>query len=441
MAASHRFRLAVLGLDGLPLSLARDLHARGHLPNLGTLLHQPGCRAVKAELPELSPVNWTSMYTGLAPADHGVFGFTRIHPDRYTLHLTDFSQVTVPTLFDVLGTRGLTVKSVNLPNTWPARPIRGMMISGFPAPDWHRSVTPPPLAGILAARGYVLEADTVRGATDYEFLLSELHRTLKGRRAALDLLWPDLAWDLFIFVLTETDRLGHFLFPAMADPAHPMAEPILDLLQVWDNAVGSFLERFADLPDPKRLIVLADHGFTTLITEVDLNAWLRDRGLLAMPVQSGEWSAETMNSRTRAFALDPGRIYIHSAERFGRGALNRTDASRLAHDLAADLMDLTYEGRPVLDRILLRGRDIRGRFEAQAPDLICVPRPGFDLKGKFDRQEIFDRFGRTGVHTETDSFFYDSRGSQPERVSGIGREILSAFGASPEAASSLIFSR
>jgi len=80
-AAAPRRRMAVLGLDGLPLSLARELGAA--LPNIGRLAQ--GAVSVRAELPELSPVNWTSFYTGEGPETHGIYGFSRMDPASYRL--------------------------------------------------------------------------------------------------------------------------------------------------------------------------------------------------------------------------------------------------------------------------------------------------------------------------------------------------------------------
>ena len=53
--------LVFLGLDGLPWSLARELSVQGLLPNLTRVMDTSG--PIRAELPELSPVNWTSLFT------------------------------------------------------------------------------------------------------------------------------------------------------------------------------------------------------------------------------------------------------------------------------------------------------------------------------------------------------------------------------------------
>jgi predicted AlkP superfamily phosphohydrolase/phosphomutase len=427
-ASMHASRLVFLGLDGLPWSLARNLCAQGLLPNLATMAGSSGCRAISAELPELSPVNWTSLFTAAPPGQHGIFGFTRLDPKSYELEFTDFTHVHGPTIFERLADRGLFCKVLNMPNLAPVRPMRAMLVAGFPAQELRGSVHPAALEGILADHGYTVEADTVRGATDPAFLLEDLHRSLACREKALDLMWPDLAWDLFFFVLTDTDRLGHFLFPALVEPHHPWRSEALRFMIAWDGLIGKFLSRYNDLPDPKRLLVMADHGFTTLTQEVDLNVWLREAGLLRLSRQpANEWDAGAMSPATKAFALDPGRIYLHTERRFARGGLSDGEAQRLAAELAGPLSRLTWQGRAVI-RHVFHGRNLyRGAQAGLAPDLVLVPQPGFDLKGKFGRTAMFGHFGRQGMHTADDVFFYDSMGSSARTPTEVGQTILDHF--------------
>ena len=428
----HASRLVFLGLDGLPWSLAKSLCAQGLLPNLSSIVDDHGCRAIRAELPELSPVNWTSLFTATPPGEHGVYGFTRLDPHSYELQFTDFTHVHGSTIFEELADKGLFCKVVNMPNLAPVRPMRAMLVAGFPAQDLHGSVHPPALAGILADHGYTVEADTVRGALDPAFLLEDLHRSLACREKVLDLLWPDLAWDLFFFVLTETDRLGHFLFPALVEPFHPWRSEALRFMSAWDRLIGKFLSRYHSLPGPKRLLVMADHGFTTLVQEVDLNAWLRDQGLLHLSrPPASEWDAGALGPGTRAFALDPGRIYLHTRERFARGCLSGDEADRLGAELASALTRLTWQGRAVI-RHAYRGRSLYHGTQAHlAPDLVLVPQPGFDLKGKFGRREMFGHFGRQGMHTADDVFFYDSMATSPGTPTEVGQTILQHYGIFP----------
>lgn len=420
--------MVVLGLDGLPYSLARKLGEQGTCPNIHSLLQSGNARPMHAELPELSPVNWTSFYTAAGPEEHGIFGFTRLDPETYTTGIADFSQVRTETIFDRLGKKGLYSKVVNLPNTYPARPINGILVSGFVAPELERAVYPPPLVNILRGKGYRLEADTVSGSRDHEFLLREISSTLDSRLMALDLLWPDLSWDLFVLVLTETDRLFHFLYPALEEETHPLNRDCLEFMKKWDRAVGEVLKRYRSLPEPKRLIVLADHGFTGLKQEADLNTWLKTEGFLNFESRpENELDARSMSPETKAFCLDPGRIFIHDCARFARGRVQSADRQEIAREIKTGLYELTWKGERVISEIYPGSELYPGAQGPHVPDLVCVPAPGFELKGKFDRREIFGLFKRSGCHTDKDAFFFDSQGMRAARTRDAGQAVMDFF--------------
>lgn len=420
----ERDRFVVIGLDGLPLELARELGAT--LPNINRIAAT--ATTVQAELPELSPVNWTSFFTGTGPEEHGVFGFARIDPETYESGVSNFTHVAVPTIFDRLGAAGRISRVINLPNTYPARSLRGMIVSGFVAESFEHAVQPPFLKKKLASIGYSLEADTSKGARDPHFLLSELRSTLQSRLAALEIMWPDLAWDLFVLVFTETDRLFHFFLPAITDTKHPFHEEFMTFLRLWDAAVGEVLQRFDALPDPKRLMVLADHGFTELKTEVDINSWLRQEGLLHQTsIPENEWDSTTIAGETQAFALDPGRIYLHTRDRFSRASLSREQARPIRERIINGLETLTLAGERVIEKVLTVEELYPGPRQDSTPDLVCQPCPGFDLKAKFNRNAVFGHHGRFGTHTVNGAIFYDSNGARPQRMRDTGRLILDHF--------------
>jgi predicted AlkP superfamily phosphohydrolase/phosphomutase len=126
--------------------------------------------------------------------------------------------------------------------------------------------------------------------------------------------------------------------------------------------------------------------------------------------------------------LDPGRIYIHSRDRFARGPLAPAQAAALREELAEGLAGLAYEGEPVMERVFRREELYHGPFAHLGPDLVCLARPGFDLKAKFDRSGVFGRFHRHGCHAAHGVLYYDSQGTRPARVRDIGQEVLNFFG-------------
>ncbi|MCL1985075.1 MAG: alkaline phosphatase family protein [Betaproteobacteria bacterium] len=417
--------LMVLGLDGLPLDLAQRFAADGLCPHLARLT--PAARTILAELPELSPVNWSSFFTAKGPEEHGVFGFTRINAHSYELRITDFSQVRIPTLWDRLGEAGYRSRVVNLPNTYPARPLRGMMVSGFVARELHKALYPPFLNGVL--RDYILESDTSRGASDPAYLLTGLRRSLNSRRKAFELLWQDQNWQLFILVLTETDRLFHFLWHAATDHTHPLYADCAAFLREWDACIG-YVAEVADCLDA-RLLILADHGFNALTMECDLNSWLREQGWLIQslpPEKSPELDGLCIHPQSAAFALDPGRIYLHTRRRFAKGRLSDGEAARLLPRLRGQLLNLRWMDAPVFSAVFSAEELYKGPMLPFAPDLVCVPNAGFDLKAKFNRPGIFGYFGRSGTHTQDGGIFYDSEGAAPARLRDAGRLVLEHFG-------------
>ncbi len=379
-------------------------------------------------MPELSPTNWASFATAAGPGRHGVFGFVGIDPATYALAPVDASAIAAPTLMDRLSKAGLVSKIINLPCAAPVSPLNGAIIAGFPETDLSRAVYPPELAQNLKLAGYRLEADTARGASDFDALARGLRATLAARRAALEMLWASGDFDFFMLVLTETDRLFHFFFPAVAHAEHSLHGPVLDLLMDWDKAIGLVLDRFEALPGPKRLIALADHGFAELVTEVDLNAWLVGRGLLRIaPGAQNEWDARILPHQSAAFALDPGRVYINIKERFARGVFHEHVADKLRRELRDELSALTFEGQPVMEAVYLAGELYDGPMLRKAPDLVCLARPGMSLTGKFDRAEVFSRHGRFGCHCAHGAIYCDTAGARPARLRDAGAEVARYF--------------
>ncbi len=427
MATISYPKLVVLGLDGLSLSQAKFVCDNFDLQNLATLLRSPYCREIKAEIPALSPVNWTSLYTASGPETHGIFGFTEIDPRTYEVNIVTSSMVKKDWIFEELSKGGIMSKIINLPNTYPAKPLKGILISGFVSPRIERAVYPTPFIHILKEINYILEADTTKGAGDPEYLFKGLGLSLQSRKRALELLWKDLAWDLFILVLTETDRLNHFFYHAIFDKKNPYHSLCREFFIEWDRAIGELLERFYSLPNPKRLIVVADHGFCPLIQEVDINAYLIHHGLLKFThPPKHELDGTIIEEGSKAFSLDGGRIYIHDS-RFSRGKVSNFEKKIIIQDLIEALTKLTFRNSQVFSRVI-EGSEFYGNNSLKnMPDIICIPSRGFDPKAKFDRKEIFGTYGRSGCHTEEDVFYYDQENSPVNTLRDVGREILKFF--------------
>lgn len=382
------------------------------MPQLAGIVSQGHLRRMKVSLPEISMVSWTSFMTGTGPGEHGIYGFTDLQPNSYRLRFPSFRDVKVPTFWDALGEEGKRCIVLNQPATYPARRINGVLVSGFVAIEFEKAVFPPVYADRLRKVGYQLDIDTQAARKNPDLLFQQLGETLAGRRLALDLLWDDVDWDYFQVVITGTDRLFHYQWEALDDNLNPNHERFLDYFRKVDRFIGRLYERFkksCQRENPEEgFFLLSDHGFTGIIQEVYLNAWLQENGYLSY-VSDAPQSLEDLGEGSRAFALDPGRIYINRRGKFPLGCVEADEVPSLKSELASRLQTLSYDGEAVVAAVHDAEEIYEGPETEKRPDLVVLSRYGFDLKGSPKQRGIFRRTDLQGMHTWDDAFFWSAR--------------------------------
>ncbi len=423
----NKKHVCVIGLDGVPYPLLQDLSQKGVMPQFSELITAGHLHRMKASLPEISSVSWTDFMTGTNPGTHGIFGFTDLKPGSYDLRFPNFRDVQVETFWDRLGKLNKKSVVINQPSTYPARRINGVLISGFVAIEMSKAVFPITLKAPLESLGYEIDIDTFKARGDHEFLWRELDRTLSGREKAWQMLWKE-DWDFFEIVITGTDRLQHFLWDAYADPGHPGHKKFLDYYHAVDGLVGRIVQEFEQLTgSTDGLYLLSDHGFTGIIQEVYLNAWLEQNGYLQFSTPEPNSLGDIADSST-AFAMDPNRIYLHTADRFPRGKISVSQKFEIKQELSSRLMDLRYQGQPVVQEIFDTEKIYSGPLVSSGPDLIVLGRPGFDMKGSVKKKETFGRTNLQGMHTYEDAFFWSTKEQGTDlRISDLANILMRHF--------------
>lgn len=410
-------RVMVVGIDGLPYSLVQKLTADGVFPFLAELVRGGHLTQMTVSLPEISAVSWPTFMTGKNPGEHGIFGFTDLKPNSYQMVFPSFSDLKTPTLWDRLGELGKRSVVINQPGTYPARKIPGVLISGFVAVDLMKAVQPLKYLGPLRRLNYEVDVDTQRCRRDHDWLFVDLDRTLSARTRAVELLAAEEDWDYFQVVVTGTDRLQHYLWDAVRDPAHPRHSQAMAYYRQVDRWIKEMWERFHRSTELSRegegFYLLSDHGFTAIRQEVYLNAWLKEQGWLAWD-QPEPGSLEDLSDSSRAFALDPGRIYLHRRGRFPRGRVEQGEAPELLAELKSQLLSLTHEGQPVLRRVFAPEEIYSGPQTPNGPDLVLLSHWGYDLKGSIKAHAVFGRTDLSGMHTWDDAFFWSAQKPKAE---------------------------
>ncbi len=145
--------------------------------------------------------------------------------------------------------------------------------------------------------------------------------------------------------------------------------------------------------------------------------WLPESDALASrfgreppPIDPARQERRVRKANTTAFALDPGRIYLHREGRYPRGRVDRVRAEKLLTQIADVFLALEVDGRKVI-RAAHRKEDIyAGPFLSEAPDLVLVAAEGFNLRGRAPADVLAEKSFFTGKHTP-DTAFLLVRGS------------------------------
>jgi predicted AlkP superfamily phosphohydrolase/phosphomutase len=432
-------RLMVIGLDGVSRTLLLNLMAQGVMPRLARWLNGREVWKLSSTIPPLSSVAWSTIFTGVNPGVHGIFGFHDLYTHSYRSYFTTYDHIRAPSLWDHLGWKGLRSVVINVPQTYPAREIKGVMVSGFVAPDLRKATFPPRVYPYLKGTGYRTEPKTDEASHHPECLVEDCLCTFKKRAQVIFHFLENEPWDFFMVVITETDRLHHFLWHALENPAHSCHSRILRFYGEVDRFLGSIFDRCTS---DTAVMLISDHGAARLKKEFYLNRWLFEKGYLTYK-SSDPRGPEDMHPKSRAFALDPSRIYIHQSSRFPRGCVaSGHDYEDLREEIRGGLLALRdpETDLPVIEKVHRKEEIYHGPYMDRAPDLIVSAFPGYDPKGAFYTSFLFGHNGRTGMHTIDDAFFIpgsDHPGSIPHTLEDIAPLLWSHYEERP----SVIFNR
>ncbi len=412
----------ILGIDGVPYSLLSTYLKNDAMPNLKRILSQGfGLHQMNASIPDISSVSWTSFNTGVNPGEHGIYGFTDLSPDSYSLCFPNSKDIKTPTFWEMLGKTNQKTSTLfekyrhqidhpyrsiifNVPHTYPALPMNGILISGFVAIDLRKATFPESAYPYLHSINYLIDVEAEKAREDKVAFMKSLFECFEIRKKAITHFFAEESWDLFFACITETDRLHHFFFDASNDKENPYYESFLRFYGELDKFIKYLYEAFHErYSENGFFMILSDHGFAPVKKEVYLNRFLEEKGLLALKKEGHFY--ERIDNRTRAFDLDPGRIYIHDQDRYPRGTVERKERPNLLGEIKAILRTLKGEdGEQVIDKIYEKEEIYQGPHTGIAPDLVCLPKDGYDLKGTLEKKEIFGKNIFTGMHTWHDAF-------------------------------------
>ena len=252
--------------------------------------------------------------------------------------------------------------------------------------------------GLYKTMGWSIDTWSMSEETiDEPVFLEDVNFTVKQFRKMMNGLLDEKGIGLFVQIFEFTDRVGHVMWRYL-DPEHPAYDARKAALygpsveasyREMDAIVGDAMSRLApgDL-----MMVLSDHGFATWRRSVNYNTWLVRNGYMALKAENGKQADLEMLfsqgefwpnvdwSRTKAYSMGLGEIYLNVRGREGQGIVAPgAEYEAVRSEIKAKIVTLVDPAtgkRPVANAYTRE--EIYGSFDAGLiPDLFVTNSEGY----------------------------------------------------------------
>jgi predicted AlkP superfamily phosphohydrolase/phosphomutase len=371
----------VIGLDCATPQLVFDRFLP-ELPNIKKLMDAGTYGEMKSTIPPITTPAWMCMMSGKSPGTLGIYGF-RNRKDHASdkLFTANSTAIHEALVWEILGRLGKQTIMVGVPQTYPPKPVNGLMVTCFLTPSIESEYTYPKelkeeIAQVVGR--YMLDVEGFR-TDDKERLLREIHEMTDKRFALVKHFMQTKPWDFFMMVEMGPDRIHHgfwrFCMPDHPEfkPGNPFENAMLDYYKKLDANIG---ELVALAGDDTAVFVVSDHGAKTMFGGVCINEWLMKEGYLTVKSKpegvARPDKCEFDWDKTKAWGEGGyyGRLFINVKGREPNGSVPTEEYENFRNELIAKLEAITDEsGRNIGTRVF-RPEDVYPEVRNVAPDLI-----------------------------------------------------------------------
>ncbi|HJS73381.1 MAG TPA: alkaline phosphatase family protein [Vicinamibacteria bacterium] len=228
--------------------------------------------------------------------------------------------------------------------------------------------------------------------TTAEFL-AQAHIAGKEFSDQLPYLLDQFEGGLLFFYLGNVDQVSHVMWKVL-DPGHPAYDPEVDpqyaglIEELYVELDAVVAQAFERLSAGDTLIVMSDHGFTSWRRSFHLNAWLRDKGYLAVKNPNLEEDPGLFVNvdwqKTRAYGVGFNSLYLNLKGREKNGIVPPEERQALIQEISADLLAEIdpKTGGPVVTAVYLRDETYKDRGELEiGPDIVVGTAKGTRVSG------------------------------------------------------------
>ncbi|MEE9292781.1 MAG: alkaline phosphatase family protein [Acidobacteriota bacterium] len=247
--------------------------------------------------------------------------------------------------------------------------------------------------GLFRTLGWPIDTWSMpSGLTDEAHFIEDMDSTVEKQVEMMKHFLDHGQERLYLQVFDFTDRVGHLLW-RLHDPGHPLYD--VELAEAYAGEIGKSYERMdrivgdamERISPGTALIICSDHGFTSFRRGVNYNTWLVENGFMSLRPgvhggktledlfdrgELGEFFKHVDWSRTKAYAMGLGNIYINLLGREPQGSVapgrEYDDVRDSIVRQLTDLVDPETGERPVT-RVLRREEIYEGYDPRIMPDL------------------------------------------------------------------------
>jgi predicted AlkP superfamily phosphohydrolase/phosphomutase len=436
-------------LDGGTFRIIDYLVAQGRLPNFATFMERGSRATLKSTVPAVTPAAWSAFYTGTNPGKTGVVDFFQWTPGEQKISLVNATNVKGRHIWSVASETGNRVCVYNVPVTYPATKVNGVFISGMDAPHLDdRAIHPLEFRDELLSE---IPDFSINSNIDFKSIARnhedpsgeftrQLNEYLQMELRTIEYLLKREPWNLFVSVIRSTDTFQHRFMKSAEkmiygrDPVTAEDKRRAGFVFSCYESIDGMLGRIRGPLEERNgnLILMSDHGFTSLDKTVSLNKVLEEAGLLTFltredkksyskslkkrllkkipkesqkrlrglvdRVRSESWVNRHTNQlmghidfeKTRAFVIGTiGCLYVNSRERQPQGIVNgESERQAVLKEVESAMHALIDpdDGKNVVVSTLRREQIYHGEQLENLPDMVIETQDTY--LGIFDNFEM-----------------------------------------------------
>ena len=352
------------------------------LPNIRSLINRGAYGPLRSCDPPITVPAWAVMTSSKKPGTLGIYGFRNRADYSYENHvIANSTAIKVDRVWDILSRHDKRVILLGIPQTFPPKPVNGILVGDFLTPDTKSDYTYPSefKHEITKVVGdYILDVREFR-SDKKDSILKEIFEMTRKRFQLARYLVAEKEWDYFMMVEIGVDRIQH-AFWACVDRTHRNyhagnchENAILDYYRLIDAEIGELL-KFSD--KNTAVFVVSDHGAQKMEGSICINEWLIREGYLRLfempktPTPFARLKVDWSNTKAWGDGGYYSRIFLNLRGREPQGIVDANEYDRLRSELIEKIEAIPDEKGRLIGTKVFRPEELYKTRNGVAPDLM-----------------------------------------------------------------------